>query len=138
MNNQQPINTGIEPVPGVSQNGRFGFVQKYYGRLPTNLRIVLARFYANKKFFWPITIAFAIIFLIIILGLLFGSPAQSPTPTAKIAATPFSFAVPTASPSGGIVPSAKTQLEDLKNQIDDLDLNQSRLQAPTIDYKITF
>jgi hypothetical protein len=116
---------------------------------PTGWRLVLSKvkpvlinvfnkFYSNKKIFWPVSIVFGILFLVVILGLIFGNRSsiqkvsKTPTPSPTIQATPI------ASESGDILTSSQNKLKDLKIQIINLDPRQSRLQPPNLNFDIKF
>lgn len=139
MNNT--INTGIEEAPQkapVPVSKMPPFLAKISGWIPPQVKEILAKFYTNKKIFWPVTIVFGILFLVIILGLLFGSP-NAPVQVVK-RATPSPFVQPTPAPCSPTDQLCLTgnQLKDLKNQINSVDLRQSRLSPPQIDYDIKF
>lgn len=96
------------------------------------------RFYTNKKIFFPIVIAFGLIFLTILLGLIFGgkkatAPRSTPTPTPFVSQNQ-----PTASPSGDILSQMGQELSDIKTQINAFDVRQGRLQPQAIDFKTSF
>lgn len=137
MNN--PINTGIEQVTQVpAPAGKTNFFTKLVGKLPPQIRPVLAKFYSNKMIFWPVTIVFGLLFLVIVLGLLFGSPS-TPAP-AKPTPSPIPFVQATPIPCTGtdVLCVTGNKLKDLKNQINSLDLKQSHLAPPQINYDINF
>lgn len=143
MENQNP--TGIEPA---TTNGSLPpkkqvlpariqtFISKISAFVPPQVKALLAKFYANKKIFWPVTISFGILFLVLILGLLFGSPSQPiqslVTPAPQVESTP------EASPSGDVFSQTQSQLKTLDDQINALDLKQSRLSPPQLNYNISF
>lgn len=109
-------------------------------KLPEPVKAAFAKFYANKMIFWPITISFSLMFLIIILGLLFGTKG-TPQPVVIAKKTPVPVKIqptPEASPSGDILSVTEVKLNDLNTQINNLDPRQSRLQPPSIDFKINF
>lgn len=131
------INTGIEtvqqpPVPEVKP----GFVSKVSEKIPPKIKDLFAKFYANKKIFWPVTISFGLLFLVVVLGLIFGS--KTPAPESKPSPTIFIVSTPEASPSGDIISVTERQLKDLKLQITSLDLKQSRLTPPEVNYDVSF
>lgn len=116
---------------------------------PTGWKLILSRvkpllvnvfnkFYSNKKIFWPVSIVFGILFLIIILGLIFGNRggtqnvSKTPTPSPIIQSTP------EATDSGDILTDSQNKLKNLKNQIINLDPRQSRLQPPNLNFDIKF
>ena len=96
------------------------------------------KFYSNKKIFWPVSIVFGILFLVIVLGLIFGNRggtqnvSKTPTPTPTIQSTP------EASESGDVLTKSQIRLKDLKIQIINLDPKQSRLQPPNLNFDIKF
>jgi hypothetical protein len=117
--------------------------------MPTGWRLVLSRvkpllissfnrFYSNKKIFWPVSIVFGILFLVVVLGLIFGNRggtqnvSKTPTPTPTVQSTP------EASESGNVLTKSQSKLKDLKNQIINLDPEQSRLQPPNLNFDIKF
>jgi len=112
--------------------------------LPAKIKPILAnifnKFYSNKKIFWPISIAFGLIFLVIVLGLLFGKKRNVPQAVTMATATPIPTiqSTPQATSSGNILTDSQNKLNDLKNQINNLDVQQSRLQPPTLDFNISF
>jgi hypothetical protein len=134
MNN---INTGIEPVQeGAPPTTKIGILSKISDKIPPKVKAVFAKFYTNKKIFWPVTISLGLLLLVVILGLLFGTeaPPSLPTPSPTV----FVVSTPEASPSGDILSVTERQLRDLRNQINSLDLNQSHLAPPQINYDIKF
>lgn len=108
-----------------------------WSKIPQKAKDFLTRLYSNKRVFWPITIAFGLIFLMLIAGLLFGnrnrtttSVKNSPSPTPQ---------------NQNVVPEdndplsqIEQKLSDLKNQISTFDAKQSRLQPPTVNYNVKF
>lgn len=141
MNETKPIDTGItqvSPAGNESAPKKLTTLTRIWEKIPKKIQDVLRKFYANKKIFWPISILFGILFLIIILGLLFGSPAPAVPPASKKTPTPFVEATPEASPSGDILTVTGNQLKDLDDQINSLDLGQNKLKPPVINYKVDF
>ncbi|HTK03939.1 MAG TPA: hypothetical protein VL401_04220 [Alphaproteobacteria bacterium] len=107
---------------------------KIWERIPQRIKDVLVKFYTNKKIFWPVTIAFSLIFFIILLGLLFGNKTR---PISEIKNTPSAtpaFQLPDSSSKD---PNSDP-LQDLKKKINDFDVKQSRLTPPTINFDIQF
>ena len=97
-----------------------------------------SRFYSNKKIFYPLAVAFGLILLTIIVGLIFGGARKATTGTTTTP-TPFVSQIsPTPSPSGDVLSQMGQKLFDIKTQINTLDVKQSRLQPPTINFKISF
>lgn len=97
------------------------------------------KFYTNKKIFYAITVLFGLMFLIIILGLLFGKRGNTPTVATRPTPTPLitqNQASPT--PGGDVLSQIEQKLFDIKTQMDSFDVKQSRLQPPPLDFKIEF
>lgn len=111
---------------------------KIWGLVPDPIKNFVLKFYSNKKVFIPVAIAFGLVFLIIILGLLFGSKGVPVIIPSKKTPVPFVIATPTASASGDILTVTKSQLKNLNNQINSLDVGQNKLKPPAIDYDISF
>lgn len=99
---------------------------------------IFNKFYSNKKIFWPVSVALGLIFLIILLGLLFGkrrvvqNVSKSPIPSPIVQATP------EATNSGNVIIDSQNKLNILKNQINNLDVKQSRLQPPVLNFSLKF
>lgn len=139
MNDTNPINTGItqvNPIPEVP-TAKPTLFSKISAKIPQKVKDVFKRFYANKKVFWPITILFGIIILIVILGLLFGSPGI-PTPPGPKRTPQAAEATPEASPSSDILSVSERRLKELDGEINSLDIAQSKLKPPLINYKVSF
>ena len=116
---------------------------------PTGWRLVLSKvkplfisgfnkFYSNKKIFWPISIVFGLLILVIILGLVFGNRGGSQNVSKTPTPSPIIQSTPEASQSGDILTNSQIKLKDLKNQIINLDPKQSRLQPPNLNFDIKF
>ena len=101
-------------------------------------KILWAKFYANKKIFWPITIAFGLIFFVLLLGLIFGKRGTKTIISNRPTPTPFILTTPIASPSAGVLLDSQKKLDSLKVQIQNLDVKQSKLTPPTINFDIRF
>lgn len=98
-----------------------------------------SRFYTNKKIFYPLSIAFCLIFLTILVGLLFGGARKTGLVRATPSPTPFVSQIsPSPTPSGDVLSQIGQKLFDIKTQINALDVKQSQLQPPTINFKISF
>ena len=103
------------------------------------LRFTQTKFYQNKKIFFPVSISVGLLFLVILIGLIFGGKKRtqvvkntpSPTPT-------FSGTTNPDTTGEDALSQIEQRLNDLKNQITNLDAKQSRLQPPTLDFKIKF
>src|SRR5258706_2888233 len=140
MNEDNKIETGISevnPVEAQAISVKPNFLSKVCAKIPQKVKNLFNRFYSNKKVFWPITIAFGLIFMIIILGLLFGSKKVSPITQSKTP-QPEVLATPEASESSDILSVSERKLKDLNNQINSLDLGQNKLKPPSIDYNVSF
>lgn len=137
MNDQNPIDTGITQVKPPELPAKPTVFSKISDKIPQKVKDIFNRLYANKKIFWSITILFGIIVLIIILGLLFGTPATPTPPGPKRTPQPVET-TPEASPNGNILSVSERQLKDLGVQINSLDLGQSKLKPPSINYKVDF
>jgi hypothetical protein len=90
-------------------------------------------------FLYPLVGLSVLLFLTILAGLFFGGK-KSPS-IIKVRPTPTPLIIEkthTPPPSGDAVSQIETKLLDLKRQIDDLDVKQSRLQPPSVDFKISF
>ncbi len=101
----------------------------------TNL---LIRFYSNKKIFWPITIAFGLIVLMLIIGSIFGGKRNQPEQAVVITPTPFIQVTPIPSPSVGLLKDIGDKLTNLKNSIEDWDPKQGKLQPMNLNFDIRF
>lgn len=129
--NINPVSPQVTPTVPVDLGTILSNIKPFLSKLP-------AKFYSNKKIFWPVSIAFGLIFLVLILGLLFGkrgavvgtSKSPSPSPTVQV--------TPQASASGNILIDSQNKLNDLKTQIDNLDIKESRLSPPSINFDIRF
>lgn len=113
-----------------------GIFIKVWDKIPSNLKTVLIKFYSNKKVFLPISISFGLIFLVIILGLLFGTRGTE-APISKKTPVPASSGSPTMEP-GNALSQIQLQLIKLKDQVLGLDVNQSRLKPPPVNFEIRF
>lgn len=131
QNVNQPIQT---PVP---EDQDIPTWKVYFDKYKPVAINIFNKFYSNKKVFWPVVGFFGLVFLIIILGTLFGGKRTTisvpiPSPSPIIQPTP----MPTQ--SSDILTNSASKLNDLKNQIQNLDVKQSRLQPPTLYFNIKF
>lgn len=99
---------------------------------------VFNKFYSNKKIFWPVSIAIGLILLIIILGLIFGKRRVNQSVSIPPSPTPAIQNTPEASTSGDVLIDSRYKLNDLRNQINKLDVKQSHFQPPNLDFDIKF
>ncbi len=114
-------------------------LSKIWGFIPLPIKNILIKFYTNKKVFIPVAVAFGLIFLIVILGLLFGSKsAPIVIVPPKKTLTPFVVTTPEATPSGDILSVTEVKLRELNNRINSLDVRQQKLSPPIIDYDVSF
>lgn len=137
------INTGIQKIPQ-SEVKKPTFMSNFLSKLPLEkipapVKAVFAKIYANKLMFWLMTGIFGLLFLVIVLGLLFGNrggnaatPKKTPTPP------PFVLATPAPCTETDVLCQTGNKLLDLENQIQNVDLRQSRLAPPQINYDISF
>jgi hypothetical protein len=102
-------------------------------------RFTQTKFYQNKRVFLPVTISVGLMVLIILVGLLFGGKKTARTIKMTPSPTP-AFIQNTSAPSTGAdtLSQIEQKLTDLKNQIINLDVKQSRLQPPAINFNIKF
>lgn len=142
MNNDpQPLVT--ENKPSVEKGtGLLGKLKNlfaiFWTKVPLPIKAGITKFTSNKKIFLPVTISLGAIFLVIILGLIFGGGSAKPAPKKSPTPTPVVQKTPEASESGDVISINERKLNALKNQIKTLDVNQSRLQLPPIDFEISF
>ena len=139
------INTGIEPPAQIEAPQKKSFFDPFFEKLPPVVKNILqkvsqSKFYANKMIFWPVTISFSLIFIVLIAGLIFGAKGTpSVQTTFKMpSSTPVTEIKPTSSPSAGPLTDIHTNLNNIDSTISDLDLKQSRLQPPQVDYNVNF
>lgn len=102
------------------------------------IKDIIVKFYLNKKIFIPISAAFALILLTIIAGTIFGSKNNKPynieiEPTKSPYATPISQNQDTGSTS-----VFENRLKDIGLDIEGLDVKQSKIKPPQIDFDIKF
>jgi hypothetical protein len=143
MNDQdQNINTDTNQIPATAPIGPAQPTQIDWKSMLSKIKPVFVsgfnKFYSNKKIFWPVSIAFGLIFLIIILGLIFGNRKGSQKAIATPTPSPVVQSTPIASDSGDVLINSQYKLKELKNQIINLDIRQSRLQPPNLNFDIKF
>lgn len=105
--------------------------------IKTKTLIVFRKFYSNKKIFWLVNIVSGLLLLVVILGLLFGKTKNNQA-VAIPTATPYILMTPEATASGDILTDTKNKLIDLRKKINDLDVGQSRLSAPNMEFDVRF
>ena len=96
------------------------------------------KFYSNKKIFWPVVGFFGLVFLIILLGSLFGGKKTISNVSSRPSAPPIIQPTPVPTQSSDVLTNSELKLNDLKNQIQNLDVKASRLQPPTLYFNIKF
>lgn len=89
------------------------------------------RFYSNKKIILPITVALGLLFLTLIVGVIFGNKRSTDQLSVSQTLTPAPFIQPT-------TPASLDPLAELGQQINSLDLKQSKLSPPNIIWDIKF
>lgn len=145
MTEQQPITNNTESksppivLPTQRKNILISYWQRFINFIPQPAKNVLLKFYHNKKVFLPVTISFGLLFLVIVMGLLFGKPTSTNSSLVKTSPTPVvtNTSQPSSEPED-IVTVTRETLKDLKSEINALDVDQSVLQPPTIDFEIKF
>ena len=136
--NEIPINTNI-PVPTLTPApAKSNIFAQIWARVPQKLKDIMLRFYSNKKIFWLVTGVFGLLFLTLIIGLIFGnrgtkstSVSKLPTPTPIVQSTPKTGDIDT-------LTGIENNLNTLNNQINTLDVNQSRLKPSTLNFDVRF
>lgn len=137
----ETINTGITPNPEVKTpvNPILKSLNPYIEKSRKQGEILFKKMYANKMIFWPVTIVGGLLLLTIVVGLLFGTTRNNVAQIKKTTPTPISkIATPQATTSADILTTTQNHLNDLKVQINSLDVQQSRLQPPTINFNVKF
>jgi hypothetical protein len=104
---------------------------------PTLIEL-FGKFYSNKKIFRLVSVVFGLILLIIILGILVGKRSAGQNTTTKTSPSPAVQNTPGASPSSDVLTNNQIKLNDLKKQINNLDVKESRLKPPTLNFDIRF
>lgn len=136
-NPQVPTPLPVEPV---SEPTGWRLVLSKFGSIASMglSKFKGSKFYTNKKIFLPVSISFGLIFLILILGLLFGKRNTTQVAPETPKPTPTAQNTPQATTSGDILSESQIKLNSLKNEINNLDVKQSRLQPPSLDFDIKF
>lgn len=125
----QPQNLTQAQVPPVPPQPKPGFKQL--------AKDMFNKIYANKKLFWILVSLFSLILLIIIIGTIFKlMGGKAPTLVQEETPTPQSIGIPEEKKE--FLDLAKEELIGLEKQIQDFDINQKRLQPPSINFKIDF
>ena len=134
MIENQPTNIQTDDVPGmVKPVSKIDFV---LAKIP-QVKDVFTKFYANKKIFWPVTGAIGMVFLILILGLLFGKRQMGST-LIKPSPTPGQNQTVSAPSTPDQLQQIQINLGKIKNKIMNFDVNQAILAPPSPDFKISF
>lgn len=139
MNTIQTTQDSATPVePSSLKEGEIkkSLLGSFWSKLPAGLKSKLNNFYSNKKVFIPVVGAFGLIFLVIVLGLLFGNK-RTIRNIAVIENTPQAQATPIKNPTDALS-LIQINLAKLKDQILAQDVKQSRLQPPPINFDIKF
>ncbi len=142
MNEQIPEqNNPVPPNVEIAKTGLKKAVSQVKERILPVIKAPLSKLresklYKNKLIFWTITSLFGILFLVLILGLLFGKRSKTET-TIKASPTPQSTTQPITQGDGPLF-QIDQKLKDLKTQITNLDVKQSRLRAPTVNFDVKF
>ena len=99
---------------------------------------IFNKFYSNKKIFWPVVGFFGLVFLIIIVGTIFGGKRTTTNVSSLPSVAPIIQPTPMPTQSSDILTNSSSKLNDLKSRIQNLDVKQSRLQPPTLYFNIKF
>lgn len=136
MISQPPDNTQTQPTQEIQKVLGDNSVKKTWSKALNLLKSLFTKFYLNKKIFFPVTIASAVLVFVLIIGLVFGTnktqiDRSSPQPN------PASLNIVEQTPASSL---SKIQIDlvRLKDQIQTLDVKQSRLSPPVINYEIRF
>jgi hypothetical protein len=124
-----PVSTLVE-LPSSKNN----LIEKYKPILID----IFNKIYSKKIVFWLITIFLCIVFLIIISGSIYKNRRTVVIPTSKPTSTPFIMPTPTIIISEDFLSVFQEKLNKLKTQLDELDINQKRLQPPTLNFDVKF
>jgi hypothetical protein len=116
---------------------KVGVWDQILAKTPKTVKELLGRFYSNKKVFWPITIAFGTILLVVIMGAIFGK-TKTATPAGKISPTAAPLTIPLATPKTAPASDTEIKLNELKIEIENLDVGQKRLTPPILNFDIKF
>lgn len=123
---QSPNQAQISPMPVQTKPGLRQLAKDMFNKI-----------YTNKKIFWLLVSLFSLILLIIIVGSIFKlMGGKTPSPVREETPTPQSVEVPEEKKEP--LDLAKEELSSLEKQIKDFDINQKRLQPPSINFKIDF
>jgi hypothetical protein len=130
---ETPPATEIKEEPSVKPN----VLSTISSKIPEKFKSKFKAFAANKKVFVPLVAAFGLIFLVLIIGLLFGRKGEQRAPQARVTPTPQGTVAPPVV-AGDQLTQIQFDLNRIKDQILSLDVRQSRLQPPEINYEIEF
>lgn len=139
--NEVPINTSVPiPTPIPVKSNIFAQI---WAKIPQKIKSIILKFsesglYANKKIFWLLTGVLSLLFLTLIIGLIFGNKGTKNTPISKL---PTPTPIVQSTPKVGDIDTLtgiENNLNTLNNQIDALDVNQSRLKPPTLNFDVKF
>lgn len=135
MIENQPTNIQTDDAPGMAKP--VSKIDLILAKIPQPVKDVFAKFYANKKIFWPVTGAIGVVFLILILGLLFGK-RQMGGALIKPSPTPSQNQTVSAPSTPDQLQQIQINLGKIKDQIMNFDVNQAILTPPSPDFKISF
>ncbi|KKU10690.1 MAG: hypothetical protein UX13_C0005G0003 [Candidatus Woesebacteria bacterium GW2011_GWB1_45_5] len=132
--NGQSIPTGIEqPQPPVE----LPVQRTRIINIPPKIKEAWNKFYSNKKIFWPIMIVSGLLLVTLVAGILFGT-GKADIKIGKPGTTPTVSAVPEATESTDPLTIINVKLLDLGTQIKEMDVRQSRLSPPSVNFDIAF
>lgn len=129
--------TPATPEPVEAPKPKMNILSTIYSRIPEKVKIKLKAFTANKKVFIPLAAAFGLIFLVLLIGLLFGQKGGQRAPQVRVTPTPQGTVAPPVV-AGDKLTEIQFNLARIKDQILSMDVRQSRLQPPDINYDIEF
>jgi hypothetical protein len=130
----QPPVLPVEETPTQAPMGQSPLISKAKGMFSAGFN----KFYTNKKIFWPVSIAVGFLVLVVLLGLIFGNRNGSQTVSKTPTPSPIAQGTPESSASGDILSETQIKLNDLKKQVNSLDVRASRLKPPVLDFDIKF
>lgn len=125
-------------VPIVPNNPKADALKNLITKISFLAKSVWQQIYSNKKVFWLICGMLGLLFLTLIVGLIFGkktttviNPNKTATPAPQVQTTPQLGINDQFSP-------IDQNLTNLKNQINTLDVKQSQLQPPAVNFVVKF
>lgn len=139
--NKNDINVELDqinvsmPTPAIENRSN---IKKGWSTIIEKLKNVISRFRQNQKVFWLVSVSFVFVILTLIIGLIFARPNKiskvdnqnlTPTPDVETQLAP--------SPTSELI-QIESRLINQKRMITDLDVKQSRLTPPQLDFNISF